>query len=68
MIVKHRVKGSVYRVVMLSTRENDLEPLVNYACVETGHIWTRPAQEFFDGRFVVLPPDPDEHAAPEVMQ
>jgi len=53
----HHVKtGKAYHIVLLSTRESDQATLVSYKDSNTASppIWTRPASEFFDGRFVRL--------------
>ena len=53
MLMKHQTSGNVYRVQMLATEEATMEPVVVYSCATTGMLWTRPAKEFFDGRFRV---------------
>lgn len=52
MLMKHKKSGGIYRVAMLAVRESDLAPVVVYTD-DAGMIWTRPAAEFFDGRFEV---------------
>lgn len=51
MLLKHKKTGGVYRVTALAVQEATMEPTVVYCCVNTGAVWTRPAKEFFDGRF-----------------
>jgi hypothetical protein len=53
MHVRHKKTGNIYAVFALQVRESDLAPLVAYQSVQGGPIWTRPAKEFFDGRFEV---------------
>jgi hypothetical protein len=57
MLMRHKKTGGVYNVNMLAIQESDLAPVVVYSDATTGQIWTRPAAEFFDGRFEVdFPP------------
>lgn len=53
---RHQKSGVSYRITGFTTREQDHVTLVNYhSCTDPhGPIWTRPASEFFDGRFVRL--------------
>lgn len=51
MLMKHKKSGGVYRIQMLVTDEATMAPAVVYSSEETGMLWTRPASEFFDGRF-----------------
>jgi len=55
---QHVKTGKAYRVILLSTRETDQATLISYQdCYSTNPpIWTRPASEFLDGRFVRLFP------------
>ena len=47
----HNKSGGYYRLIMIAIEEATLSPLVVYACESTGMVGTRPASEFFDGRF-----------------
>jgi len=67
MIFKHRKRGTFYRFLTLSVREDDLETLVNYSCLTTGQVWTRPASEFFDGRFEAAPMVADPRGSGETV-
>ncbi len=51
MLMKHKKTGGVYQITSLAIQEATMEPAVVYSSVETGALWTRPAKEFFDGRF-----------------
>lgn len=55
MLYKHKKTGGTYLLQMLATNEADLETTVIYSDTETGTLWSRPASEFFDGRFVRVP-------------
>ena len=62
---EHTKTGKAYHIVAISTRKVDQMTLISYQdCYSTNPpIWTRPAYEFFDGRFVRLFPGclfPDE--------
>lgn len=48
---KHRKSGAVYHIERHSLRESDLARLVTYHANDGSVPWTRPADEFFDGRF-----------------
>jgi len=50
---QHTKTGGFYRVLTTALREADLAPLVVYTN-EDGVVFTRPAAEFFDGRFVPI--------------
>lgn len=54
MLMRHKKTGGVYKIMMLAIQEDTLETVVVYTHTETGAIWTRPASEFFDGRFEVV--------------
>ncbi len=56
MYFRHKKTGGIYQLVALGAREADLAPMVSYACAETGMVWFRPADEFFDGRYEVYVP------------
>ncbi len=61
MLMRHKKSGDVYRVEMFVTDEANLAPLVVYSDVETGTLWSRPAKEFFDGRYErVIAPKPSK--------
>lgn len=51
MLFRHTKTGGLYLLQMLTTNEADLSVLVTYSDAQTGTLWTRPASEFFDGRF-----------------
>lgn len=57
MLMRHKKTGGVYRIEMLITNEADLAPLVVYSDTKTNTLWSRPAKEFFDGRFERVIPD-----------
>lgn len=59
MLFKHKKTGGTYQLQLLATSEADLAPVVVYSCLQTGVLWTRPASEFFDGRFERVFPAPD---------
>lgn len=52
---RHR-KGGLYRVFAEGINETDRKPVVIYQD-ETGQIWVRPAEEFWDGRFTPIGED-----------
>jgi len=62
--VRHR-KGGVYEVLGLAVVQTDT-PLADYDVVQVyrnvdaGSLWVRPQEEFDDGRFVALPPEPSK--------
>ncbi len=62
--VRHR-KGGVYEVLGLAVVQTDT-PLADYDVVQVyrnvddGSLWVRPKQEFDDGRFVALSPEPSK--------
>ena len=47
---RHR-KGGLYTVIAIGIREADRSADVIYRCRASGTLYTRPASEFFDGRF-----------------
>lgn len=54
--VRHKKRGSTYRVVGQATIQterpiSDNEPVVTYQCEADGRLWARPPMEFYDGRF-----------------
>lgn len=49
-IWRHR-KGGQYTIIAFAVRERDRSPEVVYQCRRSGTVYTRPATEFFDGRF-----------------
>jgi len=51
MLMRHKKTGGIYTIQMIITNEADLAPTVVYSDRETGTLWSRPAKEFFDGRF-----------------
>jgi hypothetical protein len=68
VIVDHKVKeedlykkwvhlktGNVYWIDYIAYNEKDLNPTIIYRGVKgDGLIWSRPATEFFDGRFELI--------------
>jgi len=40
-------KGSLYRIMCLAIREEDMTEVVVYKSVDNGQIWTRPKRDFF---------------------
>ena len=50
MIFIHKKSGKKYEILHFGVEEKSATPVVIYKS-ETGTIWTRPASEFFDGRF-----------------
>lgn len=60
---KHLKRGTTYEVVSVGEDENNRgRSLVVYRGEDDGKIWVRPAEQFFDGRFVELPAEPSEKA------
>jgi hypothetical protein len=53
---QHRNTKQIYGIVGFSTCEDDQVILVTYRLSNDGGapLWTRPAAEFFDGRFIRL--------------
>lgn len=51
---RHTKSGEVYEMVAMAINEGDLKPTVVYR--KNDVVWCRPASEFFDGRFVLMPP------------
>ena len=49
-IWRHR-KGGHYMILGSAVRERDRSCEVIYRCQQSGIVYTRPAAEFFDGRF-----------------
>lgn len=51
----HVKSGNVYWVDYVAYNEKDLSPVIIYRSSKgDGLIWSRPASEFFDGRFEVI--------------
>jgi len=60
---QHIKRGGTYEVMSVCEDENNRgTELVVYRGEEDGKIWSRPASQFFDGRFVELPKVPHEKA------
>lgn len=55
MIFKHLKTDGTYSVLAMGLEEATLTPVIIYQCAKTGQVWTRPAKEFFDGRFAPFP-------------
>lgn len=56
----HKKTGGEYYIESFTTREEDMITLVNYYKAGGGKnnpVWTRPAHEFFDGRFLRFIPE-----------
>lgn len=51
---RHVATGGFYRLVGEALRESDLAKLAVYRSEETGQVWTRPWEEFHDGRFELI--------------
>ncbi|MEP2533496.1 hypothetical protein [Shimia sp.] len=54
MLFRHKKRGSVYRLINIAVQESDMSAVAVYSDTESGLLWTRPAEEFFDGRFEVV--------------
>lgn len=48
----HQKSGGRYRVFCTAEVEATLEKVVVYYSIDTSRVWTRPYDEFHDGRFV----------------
>lgn len=48
----HRKTGERYEILYHGLQEGDLSSVVIYRKWTGGPVWVRPAEEFFDGRFV----------------
>lgn len=60
---QHVKRGTTYEVISIGEDENNRGVnLVLYRGEDDGKIWVRPAEQFFDGRFVELPRKPSELA------
>ena len=53
---RHR-KGGLYRLMVVAKREIDGQPEVVYRDCATAMVYTRPAADFFDGRFRRIRPE-----------
>jgi len=62
MRMRHKKTGHIYSITALGVEEATLAPVVCYMGSD-GVLWTRPASEFFDGRFEVMIPHPAEAQA-----
>lgn len=49
----HTKSGEEVKFLKLGRVESSLDPVVVYETAH-GEIWTRPAKEFFDGRFITI--------------
>ncbi|MGU9981534.1 ead/Ea22-like family protein [Phreatobacter sp. HK31-P] len=52
----HKKRGTTYAVVGMARVQTarplkDMEPVTVYRCEQTGDLWARPSEEFYDGRF-----------------
>lgn len=52
---KHLKTSDIYEIVGFAIQEATMEPVVIYKRVGERTLWTRPCQEFFDGRFEQTP-------------
>jgi hypothetical protein len=50
---EHR-RGGVYRVLLIARREADRTLDIVYRDEASGQVYTRPARDFFDGRFTPI--------------
>lgn len=51
----HKKSGGTYWIDYVAYNEKDLNPVIIYrSCKGDGLIWSRPASEFFDGRFELI--------------
>lgn len=58
---RHKKRGTTYEVLSIAEDENRRGTnVVIYRGEDDGKIWTRPSEQFFDGRFEELPPKPPE--------
>jgi hypothetical protein len=48
---RHIKTGGLYRVICIASVEATLELVVVYQSEQDGQCWTRPLDEFMDGRF-----------------
>ena len=53
-LYRHEKTGGLYYVITEATLETTGELVVVYRSISDGHDWVRPADEFFDGRFVKI--------------
>lgn len=49
---RHRKTDGLYEIIAFGLEESALTPVVIYKACRDGSIWTRPCNNFFDGRFV----------------
>jgi hypothetical protein len=49
----HR-KGGIYVIICIATEEATQRPVVVYQSQQNGRHWTRPLEEFMDGRFEMV--------------
>lgn len=54
---EHVKTGHRYRIRHIGVEESSLVPVVIYEGMINNDVWTRPVEDFFDGRFV----RPTEH-------
>jgi hypothetical protein len=53
---RHKKTGKEYQIVTVARREKTLEVEVVYRSVDDfTHVWIRPASEWLDGRFEIVP-------------
>lgn len=53
-IYRHVKTGGLYRIVCIASVEATLELVVVYQSQQDGRWWTRPMEEFMDGRFEMV--------------
>mgnify|MGYP002265473519 CR=1 FL=1 len=58
----HKKTGGVYELVAYATEEATMKDVVVYQDTQARRYWTRPRDEFFDGRFELFVPAVDTKA------
>ena len=59
MFYRHKKTGGAYEILHGQASEAffeaDMTPAIIYRSLEDGKIWVRPKDEFYDGRFELVP-------------